>query len=198
MKGFKVYQVDTTINPVPASGRRDFYTLYLLTGPHQLSCADQAIELAGTRLYFGDPPRVDSSKGGATRQIGYACLFTEEFVQEGGHAGSREPWSVFHDNKTRAFSLRNEQAAYFASLFQKMLVEQQTAYLFKHELLRSYLQLVFHEALRLRGPAPKRFFRYYFQQPGQGGVLGTGRRRRRRLGQHPQMGLRLSLTGFKP
>lgn len=183
MKGFKVYQVDTTIKPVPASGRRDFYTLYLLTGPHHLSCADQTIESAGTRLFFGNPHGVESLDWGATRQTGYACLFTEEFVQESGHTGSRAPWSVLHGRKTRSFPLRNEQAAYFTSLFQKMLAEQQTAYLFKHELLRSYLQLVFHEALRLREAAPKRFFRYYFPQTGPDGVLSIGRRnRRRRLG----------------
>ncbi|MDF7815718.1 hypothetical protein P1X16_30340 [Hymenobacter sp. YC55] len=33
MQGFKVYRVDTTTNPLPASGRRGFYSPYLLTSP---------------------------------------------------------------------------------------------------------------------------------------------------------------------
>ncbi|MBC6992019.1 hypothetical protein [Hymenobacter sp. BT491] len=175
MKGFKVYPIDTVTGPVPAHSRRDFHTIYLLTGPRQLQCADQVIERNGTCLFFGTPYSIT-----ATPQIGYGCLFSEAFVQESGRTRIQEEWALFHNHPTRAFSLRDEQAVYLTSLFQKMLVEQHTAYRFKHELLRSYLQLVFHEAVRLRTPVPKRCFRYYFRQPGPAGELEIGRGRQRR------------------
>ena len=80
-------------------------------------------------------------------------------MQANGLVGSQVEWSLFHHSGACTFSLRDEQAVYLTGLFQQILAEQQTGYLFKHELLRSYLQLVFHEVLRLRTPAPKRCFR---------------------------------------
>lgn len=178
MNGFKVCQVDTAAEPVPAYSRRDFYTVCLLTGPRQLQCADQLIELDGTSLCFGTPPESGGgAPGKATRQTGYACRFTEAFFKENGGVSPAQ-WALFSGHPPRVFALGTEQAAYLTDLFQKMLAEQQTPYLFRHELLRSYLQLITHEALRLRIPPAKRFFRYYFQQPGPTGGLGSGWRRR--------------------
>lgn len=179
MKGFKVCQVDTVVGPVPAYSRRDFYTVCLLTGPRQLQHADQKIELDGTSLCFGNPPGTGGvAQGKATRQTGYSCRFTEAFFKQSGSVVSPEQWALFSSRAPQAFSLGTEQAAHLTSLFQKMLAEQQTPYFFKHELLRSYLQLVIHEALRLRTPPSKHFFRYYFQQPGPAGGLSSGWRRR--------------------
>ncbi len=134
--------------------------------------------LDGTCLVFGSPCHMRALEGVAARQTGYACLFTQKFVQANGHARSGEQWALFHGTGTCSFSLPDEQAAYLTTVFEKMLAEQQTAYLFKRELFSSYLQLVIHEALRLR--APKRLFRYYCQptQPTGLPVGNWGSRRR--------------------
>lgn len=170
MNGIKVCWIDTATGPVPAYSRRDLYTICLLTGPRQWQRADQAIERDGTCLLFGNP----AEQGVAARQTGYTCRFTEAFFRESGPVVSPAQWALFNGHATRAFSLHDEQAAYLTSLFQKMLAEQQTPYLYKHELVRTYLQLVIHEALRLRTPAPRRIFRYYCQQPGPAGKLASG------------------------
>ena len=180
MNGFKVCQIDTAIRLVPTYSRRDFYTVCLLTGPRQVQCADQKIELTGTSLCFGDVPGMGGGgPGRAARHTGYSCRFTEAFFKQSSPVVRPAQWSLFHRHVPRAFALEAEQAAYLTSLFQKMLAEQQTPYLFRHELLRSYLQLVIHEALRLRTPAPKRLFRYYCQQADLGGGLSAGWRSRR-------------------
>jgi len=178
MNGIKVCQIDTAAGPVPAYSRRDFYTIYLLTGPRHLECADQRIELDGTCLLLGNPPGVGVEEAGTVRQTGYSCRFTEAFFKQNNPVVSPEQWALFMGHTPRAFSLRDEQAAYLTSLFQKMLAEQQTPYLYKHELLRAYLQLVIHEALRLRTPKPKRFFRYYLRPADLAGELVAGWRSR--------------------
>lgn len=180
MKGFKIYQIDTA-NPTTAFSRRDFYTICLLTGPYQVQRADQENDRDGTYLFFGSPPSASLSKGVAARQTGYACRFTEEFFKESGPALQSAHWSLLQNHAPRAFSLPADQAAYLTGVFQKMLTEQGTEYLFKQELLRSYLQLVLHEALRLRTPLPNRFFRYYSQQPGPLSELRASWRSRQRL-----------------
>jgi len=187
MKGFKVYQIDSSTRPVRACSRRDWCTIYLLTGQHRALSADQAVEQEGTCLSFGSPPGLNSPEWVLTRQIGYACWFTDEFVRESGQADIQASWSFLHGDQAAVFWLCDEQAAYLTGVFEQMLAEQQTAYRFKHELVRSYLQLIFHAALRLHFPAPKRGFGYYFRRPGPGGLLDFGwRSRQRPFGELPE------------
>ncbi|UPL51337.1 hypothetical protein [Hymenobacter sublimis] len=185
MKGFKVYPIDTTTDLPATSGRRDLHRICLLTGPHHLQCADQEIAQDGTYLFVSNPQEGNGLLPGTTQesttcQTGYGCLFTEEFVQENSLAGSSKPWALLSGSRPRIFSLGDTQATYLTGLFQRMLAEQQSAYCYKHELLRSYLQLVLHEAARLRQPVSNRLFRYYFQGPGPTGALASAWGARRR------------------
>jgi AraC family transcriptional activator of pobA len=180
MRGFKVYAIDTATGPVQPSSRRDLFTIYLLTGPHHLHRADQEIVQAGTRLCLGAPPPVSTPATVATRQTGYCCLFTEAFVSECEDAARPEavPRALLDYKGTCSYLVPDEEAAYLTVLFERMLREQQTTYVFKQALVRSYLHLVLHEAMRLHRPAPKRYFRYYCRQPGVPGGLDSGWRRR--------------------
>jgi hypothetical protein len=168
MRGFKVFAIDTATGPVQLSGRRDLYTIYLLTGPRQLHRADQEEVLAGTRLCFGAPQESGIPETAAARQTGYCCLFTEAFVSECEEAPDPQalPRVLLDYKGPCSYLLPQEQAAYLTLLFERMLLEQQTTYVFKQELVRSYLQLVLHEATRLQQLAPTRYFRYYFRRPG--------------------------------
>ena len=182
MRGFKIYAIDTATRPVQPSGRRDLYPIYLLTGPRHVSRADQEMVQADTRLCFGDTEGVGSPETGGPRQTGYCCLFTDAFVNECADVLDHKvvPRALPDYKSTCSYALPKEQAAYLTLLFERMLLEQQTTYAFKYELVRSYLQLVLHEALRLQQPAPKVNFRYYFRQPGMTGALGSGWRSRQR------------------
>ncbi|MBC6989942.1 hypothetical protein [Hymenobacter sp. BT491] len=182
MRGFKVFTIDTATGPVQPSGRRDLYTIYLLTGPRHLHRADQEAVQAGTRLCFGAPQKVGTPETAATRQTGYCCLFTEAFVNECEDAADPKalPRALLDYKGTCSYSLPEEQAAYLTLLFERMLLEQQTTYVFKQELLRSYLQLVLHEATRLQQPAPTRCFRYYFRRPSVTRGLDSSWRSRQR------------------
>jgi hypothetical protein len=120
--------------------------------------ADQLIELDGTRLYFGTLPEPGGgAPAKATRQTGYAYRFTEAFFKEQDGVSPAQ-WALFSGHTPQTFALGAEQAAYLTILFQKMLAEQQTPYLFRHALLRNYLRLILYEALRLRTLASRRFF----------------------------------------
>lgn len=181
MRGFKAYQIDTTSGPVPACRRRDYYTMYLLSDQRQLRDVGREAERDSTYLLLGAPCLGTASTWLSARQAGYGCLFTEAFAHACGLEGSRELDHLLNGRDNRIFLLKGPQAVYLTSLFGKMLAEQQSAYLFKHELLRSYLRLILHELLRL--PTPARIFHCYVRLPGpaSGVPRSIWRSRQRRL-----------------
>ncbi|UYZ64649.1 helix-turn-helix domain-containing protein [Hymenobacter weizhouensis] len=149
-KGFKAYQVDTAVNSGPVYRRRDFYKVALVTSPCAVHYADRSIELNGASLMFANPHIPYSIELHAPRLTGYSCLFTEAFVKENDRSESLHQSPLFKVGGTPVFHLHAEQATYVQGIFQKILAEQDTEYLFKNDLIRTYLQLLIHEALRMQ------------------------------------------------
>ncbi len=150
LKGFKAYEVDTAVNPGPTYRRRDFYKVALVTSHCSVHYADRSIELNGTCLMFANPHIPYSMELHAPRLTGTSCLFTEAFMKENDRSESLQQSPLFKVGGTPIFHLSAEQAAYAGSIFQKILAEQGTEYLFKNDLIRTYIQLLIHEALRMQ------------------------------------------------
>jgi AraC-like DNA-binding protein len=150
LKGFKVYEVGTAVNPVPSYSRRDFYKIGLFTGEVTIHYADRAIAMSGTTLLFTNPHVPYSTELHSATMTGYSCLFTEEFIKAGDRSDSLQHSPLFKIGGTPVFSLTAEQAAYITGIYHKMLAEQHTDYVFKNDLIRTYIQLLIHEALRMQ------------------------------------------------
>ncbi len=150
LKGFKVYAIETGINPVPTYSRRDFYKICLVSGHSLIHYAGKSIEMNGDFLFFGNPHIPYSSDLMEPQQHGYACLFTEEFLKTHDRSESFQESPLFKIGSTPVFSLAHEQQYFIATLFQKMLSEQSTDYAFKNDLIRNYINLIIHEALKMQ------------------------------------------------
>lgn len=150
LRGFKVYEVDTAVSPVPAYSRRDFYKICLITGRTNIHYADKSVELDDTFLFFANPHIPYSSEVLTPNQTGYACLFTEELLKAGDRSESLQQSPLFKVDGTPIFVLNAEQKARMTAIYQQMLAEQSTDYVFKQDLIRSYLSLIIHEALRMQ------------------------------------------------
>lgn len=150
LRGFKVYEIDTAVSPVPAYSRRDFYKICLITGRTNIHYADKSVELDDTFLFFANPHIPYSSEALTPHQTGYACLFTEELLKAGDRSESLQQSPLFKVDGTPLFVLNAEQKARMVSIYQQMLAEQSTDYVFKQDLIRSYLSLIIHEALRMQ------------------------------------------------
>jgi AraC-like DNA-binding protein len=150
LKGFNVYEVGTAVNPVPAYSRRDFYKIGLFTGEVTIHYADRAIAMSGTSLLFTNPHVPYSTELHSATMTGYSCLFTEEFIKAGDRSDSLQHSPLFKIGGTPVFSLTDEQAAYITGIYHRMIAEQRTDYVFKNDLIRTYIQLLIHEALRMQ------------------------------------------------
>lgn len=150
LKGFKAFMLDTSSNPVPSYNRLDFYKVSLVTGHIVVQYADHNLELNGTHLFFANPRIPYSTLLLSAKVTGYACVFTEQFVQANGSADSLHHSPLFRQGGLPVCKLAGEQAEYSSSVFEKMLAAQTLDYAFKGELVCSYLQLLMHEGLRMQ------------------------------------------------
>lgn len=150
LKGFKVYEIATAVNPVPTFSRRDFYKICLISGKSIIHYADRAIQIDDSALFFANPHIPYASEMLLPDQTGYACLFTEDFLKSHSRSESLQQSPLFKIGGTPVFFLADSQKAYIESIFRKMIEEQDTDYIFKQELIQNFINLIIHEALRMQ------------------------------------------------
>ncbi|QJD95553.1 AraC family transcriptional regulator [Mucilaginibacter robiniae] len=135
-----------------AYNRRNFYKItLLLNGNSELFYANRAIKVNGPALVFTNPlvPYAWESDQ-AIEPEGYFCVFTEDFLQQGGRMDSLQDSSLFKAGGTPVYFLNEAQTEYITQLFVRMRYEVDTEYLYKHELVRSQLNLIIHEAIKMQ------------------------------------------------
>jgi AraC-like DNA-binding protein len=81
--------------------------------------------------------------------VGYTCLFSEEFLKLSDRSESLQNSPLFKFSGTPIFPISLQQRSFLNTIFQKMIEEQQTSYSYKDELIRNYIHLIIHEALKL-------------------------------------------------
>ena len=152
LKGFKAYRIETNVHPIPKYSRRDFYKVCVLEGNSHIQYADREIIVDGPYLFFGNPHIPYSSELASGELVGYSCLFTEEFLKGNDRSESIQESPLFKVGGTPVFEISHEQKAFISTLFDKILAEQNDNYFFKNDLIRNYINLIIHEALKLQPP----------------------------------------------
>lgn len=149
LKGFKVYKTDNN-SPGHTYSRKDFYKINITFGNFVFHYAERSFETDNIFLFFGNPHIPYSCEAISQAHHGYTCLFTEEFLKPNDRSESLLQSPLFKIGGNPIFNLSMEQADVFSQLFQKMLVEQDTEYAYKDEMIRSYINLLIHEALKIQ------------------------------------------------
>lgn len=158
LKGFKAYKIETNVHPIPKYSRRDFYKVCVLDGNSHIQYADREIIVNGPYLFFGNPHIPYSSQLVTGGLAGYSCLFTEEFLKANDRSESIHESPLFKVGGTPVFEISPDQMAFISTLFQKILAEQNDNYFFKNDLIRNYINLIIHEALKMQ--PPETFFKH--------------------------------------
>lgn len=148
LKGFKVFQIED--NKGTHYSRKDFYKICLTTGKSIIHYADRSFEAEGTVLFFGNPVIPYSWEPISATYIGYTCLFSEDFLKSKDRSDSLQQSPLFKIGGTPILNITDKQREFLNGIFQKMIEEQKTDYYFKDELIRNYIHLIIHEALKMR------------------------------------------------
>ncbi|MGZ8511058.1 MAG: helix-turn-helix domain-containing protein [Chitinophagaceae bacterium] len=149
LKGFNVFQIESDGNATRIYNRKDFYKICLTTGKSIIHYADKSFEAEGTVLFFGNPHIPYSWETISTSYVGYTCLFSEEFLKS-DRSASLQHSPLFKIGGTPILIITEQQREFLSTMFQKMIDEQQTNYVYKDDLIRNYINLIIHEALKLQ------------------------------------------------
>ena len=150
LKGFNVFQIESDGNATRIYSRKDFYKICLTTGKSIIHYADRSFETEGTVLFFGNPHIPYSWETISTSYVGYTCLFSEEFLKASDRSESLQQSPLFKIGGTPVLKITDQQREFLNTIFRKMIEEQQTDYTFKDDLIRNYINLIIHEALKLQ------------------------------------------------
>ncbi len=149
LKGFKVYEVDSNASGHNYS-RKDFFKISLTSGKYIFHYADRSFETDETILFFGNPRVPYSCEIIRPSVDGYACLFSKDFLNLSDRSESLLQSPLFKIGGTPILTLSKLQKKSIAAIFQKMNAEQESNYAFKDELMRNYIGLIIHEALKMQ------------------------------------------------
>ena len=150
LKGFNVFQIEEDSNVVRNYSRKDFYKICLTTGESLINYADRSFLMKGTILFFANPNVPYSWETISRSYVGYTCLFSEDFYKPSDRTESLLQSPLFKIGGTPIFEISEEKREFLNGIFRNMMAEQNTNYAFKDDLIRNYINLIIHEALKLQ------------------------------------------------
>jgi AraC family transcriptional activator of pobA len=149
LKGFNVFQIESDGAATRTYSRKDFYKICLTTGKSIIHYADRSFEEDGTVLFFGNPNIPYSWETLSTTYVGYTVLFSEDFFKASERSESLQHSPLFKIGGTPILKITDEQRLFLNTIFQRMIEEQKSDYAYKGDLIRNYINLIIHEALKL-------------------------------------------------
>lgn len=149
LQGFKAFQIEEDTADTRTYSRKEFYKICLTTGKSRIHYSDKTYEQEGTILFFGNPHIPYSWETISTTYVGYTILFSEEFFKNSERSESLQQSSFFKIGGTPVLKITEEQRTFLNTIFQKMITEQESDYVFKDELIRNYISLIIHESLKM-------------------------------------------------
>lgn len=149
LKGFKAFKLEQDEQATMMYSRKDFYKICLTTGESKIHYSDKSFTQEGTVLFFGNPHIPYSWETISTSYQGYTCLFSEDFLHPTERVDSVLQSPLFKLGGTPVLNISTAQRELLNSIFDKILEEQKSNYQFKDDVIRNYIQLILHEAMRL-------------------------------------------------
>ncbi|OKS85664.1 helix-turn-helix domain-containing protein [Mucilaginibacter polytrichastri] len=152
---FKVATVFEGKCTLSSYNRRDFYKISLIVkGTSELLYANRGIQIDKPALVFTNPlvPYSWEATNGAQVEegSGFFCVFTEEFLHAGNRMESLQDSSLFKPGGDSVFFLDAAQVQYVYGIFSRMRQEFDSEYVYKYELMRSQVNLIIHEAIKMQ------------------------------------------------
>lgn len=126
--------------------RIEYFKVSFMTGTNRIGYADKVIELNRPALVFSNPLIPYKWDHVSEDITGYFCIFTEAFFQQFGHL---RDYPLFQPGSTPVFILSDEQIEAIRSIYERMLAEIASDYVYKYDVLRTLVFELIHLALKM-------------------------------------------------
>jgi len=147
---FNVFVLDEFMGcrakPIPYS-RRDYFKISLIIGKNRVHYADKVVEIEKQVLFFANPQVPYNWEELEEQQTGFFCVFTEAFFHQ---FGNLKDYPVFKPNGSPVFAIDDDQLEKIKSIFQQMIVEINSDYTYKYDVLRNLVFELIHSALKMQ------------------------------------------------
>ena len=147
LTGFKVYELGIN-NHYASHSRNDCFKICMVSGftlvknEHQITLND------GTLLLLGSPSVQYTYEAIRPLSVGYACVFTAQFMCKHYDTFSPEHQWLLQSGALKLIKLTELQRDGFSNLFKRLLSAVNEEYRYVEELVLVYLQTIMHEALK--------------------------------------------------
>lgn len=149
---FNVFRLEdctgTDKTPVKYS-RRDFYKVTLMRGRHAYHYADKSVEVSGSTLLFFNPNVPYTFEQLSGDSTGFFCIFREAFFTSHLRNNIRE-LPMFSLAGRPGYRLDKQQDKLISGIFEKMLTEIASDYMYKYDLIRNYMTEMIHHAMKMQ------------------------------------------------
>lgn len=132
---------------------RDFYKVGLIMDTGKLYYGDKWILVDRPAILFSNPliPYAwEAISGNKNNERGCFCIFNEAFTQAEEKNNSLADTPLFDISKERIYFLNKECLKSIQDIFKKMQIELDSGYSQKLDIMRCYLHLLVHEAMKMQ------------------------------------------------
>lgn len=134
--------------------RRTYYKISLINGKNKVEYADKTVDIEDCAVLFASPKIPYNYTHLGTEQSGHFCVFTKDFLPTSKTGFEIDHLPVFSPNSDFVFQISTEQFQKFEAVFLKMHEEIQSDYVYKYDLLRTYLMELIHFRQKLKPILP--------------------------------------------
>ncbi|MVM29106.1 helix-turn-helix domain-containing protein [Spirosoma sp. HMF4905] len=146
---FNVFRLNSDLESKakPASSRRrDYYKVNLVIGNCKLHYADKVIEIHKQALVFSHPTIPYKWEQTGAMPSGYFFVFNQEFFHQYGNFNQ---YSVFQPNGNHVVELSDEQLKRAVGIYERMLEELDSEYIYKYDALRNLVFELLHFSMKM-------------------------------------------------
>jgi AraC family transcriptional regulator, transcriptional activator of pobA len=130
--------------------RRDYYKISVVIGKSKLHYADRSIEIDRPALVFSNPLVPYSFESDVADRVGYMCIFTEAFLKVDSRMENLQQSTLFKPGSDKVFFLDEVQLEAVKKIYEDMLAELASDYVFRYDVLRNYVSLLIHKSMKMQ------------------------------------------------
>ncbi|RZK54933.1 MAG: AraC family transcriptional regulator [Pedobacter sp.] len=130
--------------------RRTYYKISLIKGKNKVEYADKTVDIEDCAVLFASPKIPYNYTHLNAEQSGQFCVFTKDFLPISKTGFELDTLPVFSPHSDFVYQISTEQFKKFEEIFFKMHQEIQSDYVYKYDLLRTYLMELIHIGQKLK------------------------------------------------